>query len=275
MAIPEQFIDELVARSDIADVVGGYVSLSPKGGSLWGLCPFHNEKTPSFHVVPDRQMFKCFGCGKGGGVISFIMEVENLPYVEAIRLLAQRAGMEVPEGDLDGEARKKKARALEANKDAARFYYDYLKSPGGARVRDYIAQRRIAPRTATRFGLGAAPDQWDALTRALGEKGYSKMELIDAGLAVSGKNGSIYDKFRSRLMLPVIDVRGNVTGFTSRLLPGEEGAKYLTTVPSAGDSGPSAGGTGFFRRIRCGALTPSTPASARILICLLLSRACQ
>ena len=229
MAIPEQFIDDLVSRSDIADVVSSYVSLTKKGNNLWGLCPFHNEKTPSFSVSPDKQIYHCFGCGKGGGVISFIMEIENLPFVDAVKLLAKRAGLEVPESGENEAYRKKRTRLLELSRDAARFYHDYLIGPNGQRVRDYIAQRQISSRTATRFGLGAAPDQWDALTRAMTAKGYTKMDLIDAGLAVAGKNGGIYDKFRSRLMLPVIDVRGEVVGFTSRLLPGEEGAKYLNT----------------------------------------------
>ena len=229
MAIPEQFIDELVARSDIADVVSSYVHLTPRGGSLWGCCPFHNEKTPSFHVVPDRQIYKCFGCGKGGGVISFIMEMENLSFVDAVKVLAKRAGLEVPEVGENEAFQKKRARLLELTRDAARFYHDCLTGPGGQPVRDYIAQRQISPRTATRFGLGAAPDQWDALTKAMTARGYTKLELIDAGLAVAGKNGGIYDKFRARLMLPVIDVRGDVVGFTSRILPGVEGAKYLNT----------------------------------------------
>ena len=229
MAIPEQFIDELVARSDIADVVSSYVHLTKKGGNLWGLCPFHSEKTPSFSVSPDKQIYHCFGCGKGGGVISFIMEMENLSFPDAVRLLAQRAGLEVPDTGTDEAGRKKRARILEANKQAARFYYEYLNSPGGKRVQDYIAQRQISRRYAVRFGLGAAPDNWDALTKALTAQGFSKMELIDAGLAVAGKNGGVYDKFRTRLMLPVIDVRGEVAGFTSRILPGEEGAKYLNT----------------------------------------------
>lgn len=233
MPIPEQFIDELVSRSDIADVVGEYVHLTPKGGNLWGLCPFHTEKTPSFSVSRDKQIYHCFGCGKGGGVISFIMEMENLPFPDAVRLLAQRAGMEVPETGRDGEGRKKRARSLEANKLAARFYHDYLKGPGGGRVREYIVQRRITPRTAIRFGLGAAPDGWDTLVRHMVQQGFDKLELIDAGLAVAGKNGRIYDKFRSRLILPVIDTRGDVAGFTSRLLPGEEGAKYLNTPETA------------------------------------------
>lgn len=229
MAIPEQFIDELVARSDIADVVSSYVHLTKKGGNLWGLCPFHSEKTPSFSVSPDKQIYHCFGCGKGGGVISFIMEMENLSFPDAVRLLAQRAGLEVPDTGTDEAGRKKRSRILEANKQAARFYYEYLNSPGGKRVQDYIAQRQISRRYAVRFGLGAAPDSWDALTKALTAQGFSKMELIDAGLAVAGKNGGVYDKFRARLMLPVIDVRGEVAGFTSRILPGEEGAKYLNT----------------------------------------------
>ncbi|WP_297211368.1 DNA primase [uncultured Flavonifractor sp.] len=229
MAIPEQFIDELVARSDIAEVVSSYVHLSRKGSNLWGLCPFHNEKTPSFSVSPDKQIYHCFGCGKGGGVISFVMEIENLSFPDAVRLLAQRAGLEVPDTGADESGRKKRARVLEANRQAARFYHDYLKSPGGRRVADYIAQRQISARTATRFGLGAAPEGWDGLTKALTAQGFDKMELIDAGLAVAGKNGGIYDKFRARLMLPVIDVRGDVVGFTSRILPGEEGAKYLNT----------------------------------------------
>lgn len=229
VAIPEQFIDELIARSDIVDVVSSYVTLNRKGGNLWGLCPFHSEKTPSFSVSPEKQIFKCFGCGKGGGVISFVMEAENLPFLDAVRLLAQRAGMEVPEGDLSRDGEKKRARVLEANREAARFYHEYLKSAGGQAVRDYLEKRRIAPRTATRFGLGAAPDEWDGLIKALTAKGFSKLELITAGLAVSGKNGGVYDKFRARLMLPVIDQRGEVAGFTSRILPGLEGAKYLNT----------------------------------------------
>lgn len=229
MAIPDQFIDELLARSDIVDVVSSYVSLSKKGANYWGLCPFHNEKTPSFSVSQERQIYKCFGCGKGGGAISFVMEEENLSFVDAVKRLAQRAGMEVPETGVSQDESRKKARALEANKEAARFYNDYLKSPGGASVRDYIAKRQLGPRTVTKFGLGAAPNAWDELTKYLTAKGYSKMELIDAGLAVANKSGGVYDKFRARLMLPVIDVNGTVAGFTSRILPGEEGAKYLNS----------------------------------------------
>lgn len=229
MPIPEQFIDELIARSDIVDVVSTYVTLNKKGANYWGLCPFHNEKTPSFSVSQEKQIYKCFGCGKGGGAISFVMEVENLSFVDAVKVLAGRAGLEVPESGVSRDESRKKARCLEANKEAARFYHEYLKGPGGAPVREYLEKRRLTPRTATRFGLGAAPDAWDELTKHLTAKGFSKLELIDAGLAVANKNGGIYDKFRARLMLPVIDVNGSVPGFTSRILPGEEGAKYLNS----------------------------------------------
>lgn len=229
MPISERFIDELVARSEISDVVGEYVHLTAKGGNLWGLCPFHTEKTPSFSVSRDKQIYHCFGCGKGGGVISFVMEMEHLSFPDAVRLLAKRVGMEVPEASGDSDGRRKYQRVLEANREAARFYHDYLKGTEGDAVRDYIAQRRISPKFATHFGLGAAPGEWDILTQALTAKGFSKMELLDAGLSVAGKNGGIYDKFRSRLMLPVIDVRGDVVGFTSRILPGLEGAKYLNS----------------------------------------------
>ena len=229
MPIPEQFIDELTARSDIAEVVGDYVPLTQKGNNLWGLCPFHNEKTPSFSVSRDKQIYHCFGCGKGGGVFSFIMEQEHVSFPDAVRILAKRAGMEVPESNVDDAGRRKYQRCVEANTAAARFYHEYLKADGGQPVRDYLDQRKIFPKTATKFGLGAAPGEWDTLTKALAAQGFSKLELIDAGLAVAGKNGGIYDKFRSRLMLPVIDVRGEVVGFTSRILPGLEGAKYLNS----------------------------------------------
>lgn len=229
MAIPEQFIDELLSRNDIVDVVGGYVHLSKKGANYWGLCPFHNEKTPSFSVSQEKQIYKCFGCGKGGGAISFVMEQENLSFVDAVKSLARRSGMEVPETGVSQDESRKRAKCLEANKEAARFYHEYLKSGGGAPVRAYLEQRGLTTRTATAFGLGAAPDAWEELTKHLTDKGYSKMELIDAGLAVANKSGGIYDKFRARLMLPVIDVNGSVTGFTSRILPGVEGAKYLNS----------------------------------------------
>ncbi len=233
MSIPRGFIDELVQRADIEEVVGQYVSLTRKGSNLWGLCPFHSEKTASFSVSPDKQIYYCFGCGKGGGVLGFLMEIEHLSFVEAVQQLADKMGVEVPEEeDGDREWRRRRERTLELNKRAARFYYEQLSQPQGAAVADYIAQRRISRKYAMRFGLGAAPDAWDSLLRAMAEQGYEKADLIEAGLAVAGKNGGVYDKFRNRLMLPVIDLRGNVIGFTSRVMDGSA-PKYLNTPETA------------------------------------------
>jgi DNA primase len=227
MPFPQSFLDELIARNDIVDVVGSYVSLTPKGGSFWGCCPFHNEKTPSFHVLPDKQFYHCFGCKKGGGVINFVMDIENLSYPDAVRFLAKRANIPVPEEASDG-TEKLRRRMLELNRDAARWYYQTLQAPEGQAVRDYLDRRQIHRKIAVRFGMGAAPDSWDALLTAMTARGYSKDELIRAGLAVSGKNGHIYDKFRNRLILPVIDVRGDVVGFGSRVLDKSE-PKYMNT----------------------------------------------
>ena len=228
MAFPEKFITELVERSDIVDVVSGYVRLGKKSGSnMFGLCPFHSEKTPSFSVSPDKQIYHCFGCGKGGGVINFIMEIENLSFPEAVEFLARRAGMSIPEETDDAESRKR-ARMLALNKDAARFFFEQLSGPGGAPARDYMAARQISPAVAKRFGLGFAPDAWDSLEKAMRAKGYSDFELFDAGLVRKGKKSGFYDTFRNRLMFPVIDVRGNVIGFSGRIL-GEGEPKYMNS----------------------------------------------
>ena len=226
----QRFLDELIARSDIVDVVSGYVALQRKGGNLFGLCPFHNEKTPSFSVSPDKQIYHCFGCKKGGGVINFIMEIENLTFPEAVRFLAKRANLPVPEDDgpQDGADRLRR-RVLELNRDAARWYYDLLCSPEGAAVQAYLDKRRIRRGIAVRFGMGASPDRWDGLLTAMTRRGYTKEELLAAGLVVNGKNGRLYDKFRNRLMLPVIDTRGDVVGFGSRVIDNSE-PKYMTTT---------------------------------------------
>lgn len=228
MAFPENFINELVERSDIVDVVSGYVRLGKRSGSnLFGLCPFHSEKTPSFSVSPDKQIYHCFGCGKGGGVINFIMEIENLSFPEAVEFLARRAGMPIPEQTDDRESRRR-ARMLALNRDAARFFHSQLSTPAGRAARDYMAGRRIGSAAATNFGLGAAPDSWDSLLRAMEAKGYTGQELFEAGLARRGKNGGFYDSFRNRLMFPVIDVRGNVIGFSGRILEDGE-PKYMNS----------------------------------------------
>ncbi len=234
MAIPESFLDDLNSRLNIVDVVSAYVPLTKKGGNYWGLCPFHHEKTPSFSVNESRQIFHCFGCGKGGGAARFLMEMESLSFPDAVRKLAEQAGLQMPEdAGGDGRWRERRARILELNKEAARFYRSMLSDPRGAEVASYIRDKRqISPRFSARFGLGAAPDAWDSLILAMADKGYEKADLIEAGLAVAGKGGGVYDKYRNRLMLPVIDVRGDVIGFTSRVMD-DSTPKYLNTPETA------------------------------------------
>ena len=228
MAFSESFLTELTERNDIVDVVSGYVRLGKKSGSnMFGLCPFHSEKTPSFSVSPDKQIYHCFGCGKGGGVINFIMEIENLSFPEAVEFLAKRAGMPIPEEENDRESRKR-SRMLSLNRDAARFFYAQLSTPQGGAARDYMAKRRIGPATAKNFGIGFAQDTWDSLEKAMREKGYTDFELFDAGLVRKGNKGGYYDTFRNRLMFPVIDVRGNVIGFSGRIL-GDGEPKYMNS----------------------------------------------
>ena len=227
MAFPESFLEELSARSDIVDVVSSYVQLTRRSGTnQFGLCPFHSEKTPSFSVNGEKQIYHCFGCGKGGGVINFIMEVENLSFPDAVQFLARRAGMEVPEDSRD-ENRGRRARMLDLNRDAARFFHEQLISPAGKPAQDYVRRRGITGMVKP-FGLGFAPDSWNALTDAMRAKGYTQPELVAAGLARTGKNGGIYDYYRNRLMFPVIDVRGSVIGFSGRIL-GDGEPKYLNS----------------------------------------------
>jgi len=222
-------LDELVDRSDIVDVVSSYVSLSKKGGNYFGLCPFHNEKTGSFSVAPDKQIYYCFGCHHGGGVIQFVMEIENLDFPNAVRFLAKRANMEVPEDNTGLEESRRRQRVLAVNRDAARWFYSNLSRPEGAAVAAYLERRKISRKTAMNFGLGASLDQWDALLNAMLEKGYTKADLLAAGLVVSNQKGRIYDKFRNRLMFPVIDVKGDVVAFGGRVLDKSE-PKYMNTT---------------------------------------------
>ena len=229
MPLPDQFLDELISRTDIVDLVSESVRLTKKGNSYWGCCPFHSEKTPSFHVVPDRQMYKCFGCGKGGGAINYVMELENLPFRDAVVVLARRAGMPVPEfgGSAPG-ARERRDKILEINRQAARAFHRWLNAPQGAAGLAYLQNRGLSRRTRTNFGLGFAPDSWDGLITELAAQGYDKRDLLDAGLAVSSKDGRIYDRFRNRVMFPIIDVRGNVIGFGGRVMD-DSTPKYLNS----------------------------------------------
>ncbi len=230
MAFPESFIKELTERNDITDVVSSYVKLTKKSGNnMFGLCPFHSEKSPSFSISNDKQIYHCFGCGKGGSVINFIMEIENLSYPDAVRHLARRVGMAVPEDERD-ENYSRRERMLEINRDAARYFYEQLSASNAEIARQYIVKRDISPAMVTRFGLGFAPDSWDGLVNAMQKKGYTKPELLDAGLARASKkgDGGVYDTFRNRLMFPVIDIRGSVIGFSGRILDDGE-PKYMNS----------------------------------------------
>ena len=229
MPFPPAFLDELAARNPIEEVVGQYVNLKRSGSNLFGLCPFHGEKTPSFSVAPDKGIYYCFGCHKGGGVINFEMEIEGLSYPDAVRALAQRVGMEVPEDEQYQDRYRKQERLWALSKEAARYFVSQLYAPAGAEGLRYAQSRGMSKGTLTRFGIGFAPDSWDGLCKAMRAKGYTDEELKNAGLvSVSQKNGNIYDRFRNRLMFPIIDVRGNVIGFGGRVMDNST-PKYLNS----------------------------------------------
>ena len=228
MAIPDRFLDELIARTDIVDLVSESVRLTKKGRNYWGLCPFHSEKTPSFSVSADKQIYKCFGCGKGGGAINFVMELDNLPFRDAVAVLAKRAGLEVPDSGYSAGAKERREKLLAINKQAARTFHQWLYAPEGAEGLAYLQRRGLSRRTLTSFGLGFAPNRWDALIQALGQQGYDKRDLLDAGLAVSNQDGRIYDRFRNRVMFPIIDIRGEVIGFGGRVMD-DSTPKYLNS----------------------------------------------
>ena len=229
MPFPPAFLDELAARNPIEEVVGQYVNLKRSGSNLFGLCPFHGEKTPSFSVAPDKGIYYCFGCHKGGGVINFEMEIEGLSYPDAVRALAQRVGMEVPDDEEYQSRYRKQERLWALSKEAARFFVSQLHAPAGAAGLRYAQSRGMSKGTLTRFGIGFAPDSWDSLCKAMRAKGYTDEELQGAGLvSVSQKNGNLYDRFRNRLMFPIIDVRGNVIGFGGRVMDNST-PKYLNS----------------------------------------------
>ena len=230
MAIPQQFLDELIARTDIVDLVNRYVPLKRKGTNHWACCPFHHEKTPSFSVTQDKQFFKCFGCGEGGNAIHFLMKIENLPYIDAVRKLAEMNGMELPEEEDGGKGRLQRQRLLALNKDAARYFYETLTGPRGKEALQYLLNRGMTPQIIVRFGLGYAEDDWDSFIRAMRQKGYTDQELELARLAGRTKTGRLYPFFRGRVMFPIIDIRGDVVAFGGRVIKGDgEGRKYVNS----------------------------------------------
>ncbi len=233
MAFPSAWLDELLHKNDIVSVVSEYVELKPKGRKLWACCPLHGEKTPSFSVSPDKQLFYCFGCHAGGTVIQFVMDMERLTFYEAVQQLANRVNMELPNEINDREMQRQRAykkRMIEANTEAARYYSQCFLNPAiGKEAQAYAAKRGLTSEIVTRFGIGYAPDTWDSLKKLLAGKGYSEKELVDAGLLVhNAERGSVYDAFRGRLIFPILGVDGKVLGFGARVM-GDEKPKYINT----------------------------------------------
>jgi len=229
MPFDRMFLDELAARNDIVDVVSQYVQLKKSGSSYMGLCPFHNEKTASFSVSPDKQMFHCFGCGAGGGVLTFVMKAENLSFPDAVRFLAERSGLPLPEETHAArEAIQQRDRLLQLCRDAARYYYHTLWLPENRPVQQYFGRRGLHRQTMNRFGLGFAPDSFHGLLDAMTAKGYTVNELLAAGLLSRNEKGRVYDRFRNRVMFPIIDVRGHVIAFGGRVMDDSK-PKYLNS----------------------------------------------
>lgn len=228
MAFDRAFLDELTARCDIVDIIGRYVQLKKSGSRYFGLCPFHNEKTGSFCVTPDRQMFHCFGCGVGGSVITFIMQAEGLTFPDAVQFLAAQVGMQVPETQADPREAQRRKRLLTLSTESARFFHRQLWLEENANVARYFLGRGLTRRTMNGFGLGYAPNSFSALMDAMAEKGFSREEMLDAGLASKSEKGHVYDRFRNRVMFPIIDVRGQVIAFGGRVMDDSK-PKYLNS----------------------------------------------
>ena len=230
--IPEDIINEIKYRNDIETAVSQYVNLKRRGKNLVGLCPFHSEKTPSFTVYPENGSFYCFGCGVGGDVFTFTGLIENLDYMESIKLLAERSGISLPQDGYDDSMQRLKKRIYDINRDTARFFHSFLMSPGGKWALDYLTGRGLTVKTIKHFGLGAAPDSWDALIHHLKEKGYTESDMLAANVIGKSNSGGIYDRFRKRVMFPIINIRGNIVAFSGRAMPGEDkqGGKYVNTA---------------------------------------------
>lgn len=230
MPLPEEFLYQLKTANPIDSFVGTYVNLLRSGKDFVALCPFHAEKTPSFHVYTDTQSFYCFGCGAGGDVITFAKRIENLEYIEAVRLLAQRGGLEMPEDKGDTRIADLKKRILEINRETANYYYRQLVSGSDKRGLAYFAGRKLRPETIKKYGLGYAPASWDGLRKHLLSLGYTDDEMIASGVRSISRNGkNVYDTFRERVIFPIVDLRGNIIAFGGRTLVPDGIPKYLNT----------------------------------------------
>ena len=229
MPLPDSFLQELTRRNNIESVVSAYINVKRRGRNLVGLCPFHGEKTASFTVYPENDSFYCFGCGAGGDVITFVKRIENLDYIDAVKFLADRAGMKMPESDFNDATSKMRTRILEANREAARFFHATLYSPAGREALDYYHRRSYTDGTIRHFGLGYAPNDFGQLRDHMRKKGFKDEELVAAFLCAQSKKGKgVYDVFRHRVMVPIIDIRGNVIAFGGRVLDDSK-PKYVNT----------------------------------------------
>ena len=229
--IPEDIINEIKYRNEIETAISSYVNLKRRGKNLVGLCPFHSEKTPSFTVYPENGSFYCFGCGVGGDVFTFTGLIENLDYIESVKLLAERSGVTLPQDGYDDSMQKLKNKIYDINRDTARFFHSFLMSEEGKWALDYLLGRGLTLKTIKHFGLGAAPDSWDMLIKHLKEKGYKEEDMLAAGVVGKSQRGTVYDRFRKRVMFPIINIRGNIIAFSGRAMPGEDkqGGKYVNT----------------------------------------------
>ena len=229
MRISDDVLRSIKERCPIEETISRYVTLKPNGSRFTGLCPFHSEKTPSFTVFTDTQSFYCFGCGAGGDVITFVMREESLEYPEAVKLLADRAGVRLEQNEEEEKAARLRSRILAMNREAARFFHDVLVSEAGKRGMDYLRARGLKKSTITHFGIGYAPESWDALTNHLKSRGYSESEMIAGFLASKGKNGGSYDTFRDRVIFPIIDITGRVVAFGGRRVGDKDPRKYINS----------------------------------------------
>lgn len=226
-SLSDSFLQELRLKTDVVDLISSYVSLKKRGNTYVGLCPFHNEKTPSFTVYKNTQSFYCFGCGAGGDGVSFMRKIENLDYIDAVKVLAQRAGMQMPDEGYDDSLSKKRRTILQINRETARFYHNYMMSEQGKVGLQYFLNRGLSQKTIRHFGLGYAPNKWDELFKHLKSKGYDVSDILTAGVVRKGEKG-YYDYFRNRVMTPIIDVRGNFIAFGGRVLDDSK-PKYINT----------------------------------------------
>lgn len=255
MYYPEEIVEQVIAANDIVDVIGSHVHLKKSGASFMGLCPFHNEKTPSFSVHPGKQVFHCFGCGEGGNVLTFLMKYENYSFQEALKVLADRAGIKLPEANYSEEARKRndqRAELLAINKEAATYYFKLLRSPKGKKGLAYFEERKLSPQTMSAFGLGFADGSSSDMVSHLRSKGFSDESILLSGIAAYDEKRGLHDKFWNRVIFPIMDVTNRVIGFGGRVM-GDGKPKYLNSPETpVFDKSRNLYGLNIAKKTKCG-----------------------